>query len=72
MKDLRKANIMLGIKIFKLNNGILLDQTHYVEKLLKKYNYDDIKFVNAPFSLNAHLFSTKNENDVCNQMIMLI
>ena len=36
MKDLGKANFILGMKITKIGNEIFLDQSHYVEKI-KKY-----------------------------------
>ena len=34
MKDLGKANIILGIKILRDNDCITLSQSHYVEKIL--------------------------------------
>ena len=36
MKDLRETNFILGIKITRTCEGIFLDQSHYVEKILKK------------------------------------
>ena len=33
MKDLGKANFILGMKITKTCDGIFLDQSHYVEKI---------------------------------------
>ena len=33
MKDLGEVNFILGIKITKTNDGIFLDQSHYVEKI---------------------------------------
>ena len=36
MKDLGEANFILGIKITRTCEGIFLDQSHYVEKILKK------------------------------------
>ena len=35
-KDLGEANFILGIKITRTCEGIFLDQSHYVEKILKK------------------------------------
>ena len=37
MKDLGEVNVILGIKITITENGIFLDQSHYIEKILKKY-----------------------------------
>lgn len=38
IKDLGKANVILGIKINMSEKGIFLNQFNYVEKILKKYN----------------------------------
>ena len=39
MKDLGKASFILGMKITKTCDGIFFDQSHYVEKILRKYNF---------------------------------
>ena len=39
VKDLGPANVILGIKIIKSDKGIVLSQEHYVDQLLKKFNY---------------------------------
>ncbi|RWR85165.1 putative Polyprotein [Cinnamomum micranthum f. kanehirae] len=67
MKDLGEANFILGMKITKSCDGIFLDQSHYVEKILKKYNYNDCKHVVTPFDSSTHLFPVENDNDVINQ-----
>lgn len=36
MKDLGEVNVILGMKITKTCDGIFLDQSHYIEKILKK------------------------------------
>ena len=36
IKDLGEANFILGIKITRTCKRIFLDQSHYVEKILKK------------------------------------
>ena len=66
MKDLGEANVILGIKISGTSNGIFVDQSHYIEKILKKYNYYDCKPAGIPFDFNVHLFPTKDENDIYN------
>lgn len=38
MKDLREARVILGIKITRSNIGISLDQSYYVEKILRNIN----------------------------------
>ena len=41
MKDLREADVILGIKIIKHNEGHMLNQSHYIEKILKRFNMFD-------------------------------
>ena len=38
MKGLGEAKVILKIKITRFEKGISLDQSHYIEKFLKKYN----------------------------------
>ena len=67
MKNLGEANFILGMKITKTCDGIYLEQSHYIEKILKKYNYHDCKHVITPFDSSVHLFPVNNDNDVVNQ-----
>nr|GEW98289.1 hypothetical protein [Tanacetum cinerariifolium] len=41
MKDTGEADVILGIKIKRENKGIVITQSHYIEKLLKKFNRED-------------------------------
>nr|GEU61702.1 zinc finger, CCHC-type [Tanacetum cinerariifolium] len=41
MKDMGEANVILGVKIKRENKGIVITQSHYVEKILKKFNRAD-------------------------------
>ena len=68
MKDLGQANVILGMKITKSIDGIMLDQSHYIEKILKKYNFFDCKPACTPFDSSIHLFPTEKESDVINQI----
>ncbi|GJV46943.1 zinc finger, CCHC-type containing protein [Tanacetum coccineum] len=38
MKDMGEADVVLGIKIKRENKGIVITQSHYIEKILKKFN----------------------------------
>ncbi|MBW0467293.1 hypothetical protein O181_007008 [Austropuccinia psidii MF-1] len=53
MKDLGKANFLLGIKINHLNDGFSIDQEHYIDKLAEKYKIKDFVPSNTP--LKPHL-----------------
>lgn len=61
MKNLREASVILGIKITRSEKGISLDQSYYVEMILKKYNYFDCKTACTPYNPSAKLF--KNTGD---------
>nr|GEW46871.1 zinc finger, CCHC-type [Tanacetum cinerariifolium] len=41
MKDMGDADVILGIKIKHESNGITISQAHYIEKVLKIFNYPD-------------------------------
>nr|GEV98972.1 zinc finger, CCHC-type [Tanacetum cinerariifolium] len=41
MKDMGEANVILGIKIKRENKGIVITQSQYIEKILKKFNRED-------------------------------
>nr|GEU45881.1 zinc finger, CCHC-type [Tanacetum cinerariifolium] len=48
MKDMWEADVILGIRIKHESNGIAIFQTHYIEKVLKKFNYSDCTPVITP------------------------
>ncbi|GJU41843.1 zinc finger, CCHC-type containing protein [Tanacetum coccineum] len=48
MKDMGEADIILGIKIKRRNKGIVITQSHYIEKILKKFNREDCSPVSTP------------------------
>ncbi|WJX69836.1 hypothetical protein P8452_54013 [Trifolium repens] len=48
MKDMGEANVILGIKIKRENKGIVITQSHYIEKILKKFNYENCSPVSTP------------------------
>nr|GEU76729.1 hypothetical protein [Tanacetum cinerariifolium] len=45
MKDMGEVNVILGIKIKHENKGIVITQSHYIEKILKKFNREDCSSV---------------------------
>ena len=67
MKDLGEANFILGMKITKKCDGIFLDQSHYVEKISRKYNFHDHKSVTTPFDSSVHLFPVNNDDEIFNK-----
>ena len=55
MKDLGVADVILGIKISRTSGGRILSQSHYIEKLLDKFNKDESNNVRTPVDINLHL-----------------
>ncbi|GJX16904.1 zinc finger, CCHC-type containing protein [Tanacetum coccineum] len=47
-KDMGEADVILGIKIKRENKGIVITQSHYIEKILKKFNREDCSPVSTP------------------------
>nr|GEU39654.1 zinc finger, CCHC-type [Tanacetum cinerariifolium] len=48
MKDMGEADVILGIKIKRENKEIVIRQSHYIEKILKKLNREDCYSVITP------------------------
>ncbi|KAJ0103510.1 hypothetical protein Patl1_06354 [Pistacia atlantica] len=55
MKDMGEANVILGINIIKINDGLKLSQQHYVENFLRKFGYLESKLVSTPYDGNTQL-----------------
>nr|GEU59240.1 hypothetical protein [Tanacetum cinerariifolium] len=48
MKDMGEAYVILDIKIKRENKGNVITQSHYIEKILKKFNCEDCSLVSTP------------------------
>ena len=55
MKDLGVADVILGIKISKISDGLILSQSHYIEKILKKFKQHDSNSTRTLVDVNLHL-----------------
>ncbi|GKC44945.1 zinc finger, CCHC-type containing protein, partial [Tanacetum coccineum] len=51
MKDMGEADVILGIKIKRKNKGIVITQSHYIKKILKKFNREDCSPLSTPMDL---------------------
>nr|GEV92964.1 hypothetical protein [Tanacetum cinerariifolium] len=51
MKDMGEADIILGIKIKCENEMIVITQSHYIKKILKKFSRKDCSPVSTPMDL---------------------
>ncbi|XP_074277189.1 secreted RxLR effector protein 161-like [Silene latifolia] len=55
MKDLNEVDTILGIKVIRHDTGYILNQTHYIKKLLEKFRHLGIKETNSPFDSSVKL-----------------
>ena len=55
MKDLNETDTILGIKVKRYSDGYALCQNHYIENVLFKYKYLNVKEVNTSFYSNYKL-----------------
>jgi hypothetical protein len=61
MKDLGPANVILNIKLIESENGIILNQSHYVEKILNWFDFEDCKISPTPYDASIKLRKFKGE-----------
>ncbi|KAL2252265.1 UNVERIFIED_CONTAM: Retrovirus-related Pol polyprotein from transposon TNT 1-94 [Sesamum indicum] len=62
MKDMGEANVILGIKLTRSTDGIAISQSHYVEKIIEKFGYQNSGIAKTPYHPSVALF--KNESGV--------
>ena len=55
MKDLGEVDTILGIKVKRTDSQISLSQSHYIEKVLTKFQHLNIKEYNTPFDPSVKL-----------------
>lgn len=66
MKDLSVADVILGMKISRKSDGLVLSQSHYIKKVLEKFKEYDDSQVRTPVDVNIHL--TKNKGQGISQL----
>nr|GEW64348.1 zinc finger, CCHC-type [Tanacetum cinerariifolium] len=66
MKDTEEADVILGIRIKHKSNGIEISQSHYIENVLKKFNYFDCTLVNSLMDTSEKLMP--NNGQVVSQL----
>ncbi|GKE24478.1 zinc finger, CCHC-type containing protein [Tanacetum coccineum] len=65
-KDMGEVDVILGIKINQESNGIEISQSHYIEKVLKKFNYFDCTPVSTLIDTSKKLMP--NNGQVVSQL----
>ncbi|KAL0376635.1 UNVERIFIED_CONTAM: hypothetical protein Scaly_0781100 [Sesamum calycinum] len=57
-----EADVILGIKLIRSTDGIAISQSHYVEKIIEKFGYQNSRIAKTPYDSSVALF--KNESGV--------
>ncbi|TYK30643.1 ty1-copia retrotransposon protein [Cucumis melo var. makuwa] len=65
IRYLGEADVILGVKIRTNKTSLSLCQSHYVKKILKKFDSFDVSPVRTPFDASKHL--KKNKGDSVSQ-----
>ncbi|GJY27044.1 zinc finger, CCHC-type containing protein, partial [Tanacetum coccineum] len=55
IKDIGEADVILGIRIKHESSGISVSQSHYIEKVLKKFKYFYCTLVSIPMDISEKL-----------------
>ncbi|CAM8944479.1 unnamed protein product [Rhodiola kirilowii] len=59
MKDMGEAEVILGIRIKRVEGGLALTQSHYIENVLKKMR---MRYpLNTPYNSSTHLYPNKGK-----------
>ena len=66
IKDMGLVDVILGVKISRTSNGLILSQAHYIDKILEKFNKSDTNTVRTPVDMNLHL--SKNTGEGVSQL----
>ena len=61
MKDMGLADVILGMKILRTQNGLVLSQSHYVDKILGKFCPEDMSIAQSPIDTSQHLSKNRGE-----------
>ncbi|KAL6326053.1 hypothetical protein AAG906_000928 [Vitis piasezkii] len=62
MKDMGLADVILGIKIKRTSDELILSQSHYVDKILGKFDKDNSGVARTPVDVTLHLSKNKGES----------
>ncbi|KAJ9561704.1 hypothetical protein OSB04_006864 [Centaurea solstitialis] len=62
LKDMDLSDVILGIKITRIQNGLVLTQIPYVDKILEKFNQGDTSMARTPIDISQHLSKNSGDN----------
>ncbi|KAL0286941.1 UNVERIFIED_CONTAM: Retrovirus-related Pol polyprotein from transposon TNT 1-94 [Sesamum angustifolium] len=62
MKDMGATDVILGLKLTRSTDGIVISQSHYVDKIIEKFGSQNSRIAKTPYHSSVALF--KNETGV--------
>ena len=62
MKDLGLVDVLLGIKIKRTSDGLILSQSQYVDNILGKFDKDNSGIARTPVYVTLHFSKNKAES----------
>ena len=62
MKDIGLADVILGLKIKRTLDGLILSQSHYVDNILRKFDKDDSGIARTLVDVTLHFSKNKGES----------
>ncbi|KAL6544579.1 hypothetical protein OROMI_023441 [Orobanche minor] len=62
MKDLGIAHMIFGLKLIHSTGRIAISQSHYVEKIIERFGYEQCRIAKTPYDASKALF--KNESGI--------
>src|SRR5579871_3281930 len=66
MIDLREVYHILELRILRKDRQISVDQSHYIEKILKRYQMDKCNAVNTPIDTSIKLTTLREHEKIVN------
>nr|GEY21120.1 copia protein [Tanacetum cinerariifolium] len=64
MSSMGELTLFMGLQVTQKKDGIFISQDKYVNKILKKFNYTDVKSASTPVDLKKPLVKDRDANDV--------
>ncbi|GJX53538.1 putative ribonuclease H-like domain-containing protein [Tanacetum coccineum] len=64
MSSMGELTFFLGLQVQQKEDGIFISQDKYVDEILKKFNYTDVKSASTPVDLEKPLVKDGDANDV--------
>nr|GEU66142.1 hypothetical protein [Tanacetum cinerariifolium] len=64
ISSMGELTLFLGLQVTQKEDGIFISQDKYVNKILKKFNYSNVKSASTPIDLEKPLVNIGDANDV--------